>query len=138
MFFKFKPVYMEAVAIKALIFFAVLGVALYLLKMDFSSKMALVSMILGLSSILLLRMNLNEVLTMGVNEQELSLSFVNMSVYKKLPINVTLDKVIVKKGHNVIKLLVDGKHVANLRRKAVSAEEWSAMNRLFENRVAAY
>ncbi|SHK78901.1 hypothetical protein SAMN05444266_101147 [Chitinophaga jiangningensis] len=136
MFFKFKPVYMEAVAIRALIFFAVLGVGLFLLDLDFSSKMALVSMILGLSSFLLLRMNLNEVLTMGVKEQELSLSFVNMSIYKKLPISVSLDKVSARKGNNVIRLLVDGKHVANLRRKAVSPEDWNAMTALFDNKVS--
>ncbi|MBV7531182.1 hypothetical protein [Chitinophaga sp. sic0106] len=137
MYFKFKPVYMEAVAIRALIFFAVLAVGLFLLELDFSSKMALVSMILGLSSFLLLRMNLNEVLTMGVQEQELSLSFVNMSIYKKLPISVSLDKVSARRGNNVIRLLVDGKHVANLRRKAVSAEDWQKMTSLFSPAVSA-
>jgi len=105
-----------------------LALVLFLIFPVLKGYLYFLSMVLMFSSLIyIFYLNRFELLVIGIERDEVHLSFVNNSVFKRKDIKVRKEQVQLKQEEKKLIFLIDGEQQAIVRKEAVNASDWEKL-----------
>jgi hypothetical protein len=105
-----------------------LALILFLIFPVLKGYLYFLSMVLMFSSLIyIFYLNRFELLVIGIEHDEVHLSFVNNSVFKRRDIKVRKEQVKLKQEEKKLIFLIDGQQQAIVRKEAVNASDWEKL-----------
>lgn len=105
---------------------------LYLVLPIHASFLYLISMVIMFCSIVyVLYLNRFELLMIGIDQENVHLSFVNNSIYRRTDIKTTKSQITLRQDADKLMFFMDGHQQAILRRSAVAGSDWESVIQAF-------
>ncbi|TWF32862.1 hypothetical protein FHW36_113117 [Chitinophaga polysaccharea] len=128
MIIKCKGVFLNKMVIITMISGGLISLGLYLLFPGVKGYLYFMSMVLLFCSIIyIFYLNRFELLMLGVEQNELHLSFINNSFFKRHEIKVDQAQVRVKQDGDKLTFFIDGQQQAIIRKSAISEIDWNKL-----------
>lgn len=125
---KCKGVLLNRMIVLMMVSVGLLALVLFLIFPVLKGYLYFLSMVLMFSSLIyIFYLNRFELLVIGIERDEVHLSFVNNSVFKRKDIKVRKEQVQLKQEEKKLIFLIDGEQQAIVRKEAVNASDWEKL-----------
>ncbi|WP_343703048.1 hypothetical protein [Chitinophaga sp.] len=131
---KCKGFLLNRMIVLMMIGIGLLAVVLFFIFPMIKGYLYFFSMVLMFTSLIyIFYLNRFELLVIGIEDDELHLSFVNNSLFKRKDIKVKKEQVKVQRKDEKLIFLIDGQQQAIVRKKALDVSDWEKLLKVFEN-----
>ncbi|WP_126249204.1 hypothetical protein [Chitinophaga rhizosphaerae] len=128
---KCKGVFLEKKIILMSISIGLLALVLFLAVPALKGYLYFISMVLMFITLLyIFKLNRFDLLLIGVEQEEMHLSFINNSIFKRKDIRIRKELVKVTLENDKLIFSIDGQQQALVRKKAVSESDWEQLQKV--------